>query len=715
MHKHILILPILILSITFASAADIAYILEDSSSVSPTITSALNDLSLNYDIIRDSQIQSTDFSQYSVLLVTEDVTRRASIPFTTHSALFLDKKIADTVWNIGSTGSSSSNKIEIESEASPFFSGVFVPANDEVQIYSPSGSIHYLNFPLQSNIQVEAIKTNANRPIIASSTSNSDIKNVFIGLPDSDNWNSNTILIFKNSLSWLIESSTSNLPPEFTGPTQISWSKDSTKTINLNDFFTDPESDPLTFAVDSTSGGTDITLNQVNNIITFSSTSGWTGTDWIIFSASDPHHTTLSDQIDLIVSDINVPPTITSPSPSSSVVNLLPSASQTFQIQVTDPDSTPTIEWFVNNAKQSSTSNQFTFSQSSTGTYQVKVEVSDEESTVSKTWTVIVASSSDSTPTETSFEDANACETLSNDVDVEIESPDPDEDVEIGESLRVRIEVKNDIDEDQDFNIEVHLFNLDTNNSEDKIETDLALDGLESDLISLDFDIPTDLDASESYALFVMAEDKSCNQDHVPIDIKRPADEVIISSFDIPSSAQCGDIVTARVRVENIGSQDQNVKIRIKNSKLDITEQTSAFELEKFDEDDVETKDVTFRIPTNINSGTFKIEAIVLFDGTNTVSQDLAVSCQKLLVNELERPQTPQDNATNFSNLQPSGSASLVTSILLSLTFIIIAVAVVLYIVSSRKKSFTFNFSKRSKAIPRSVKHLFQTLRQKWR
>lgn len=189
------------------SAADVAYILEDSSQVDTSIVSVLNDLGLSYSIIHDSQIPSTNFSNYYILLVTEDVGNKDKLPFNSTHAIFFDRRIAETVWD-GSASSFTTNakQIKIVIAGHQIFTNLTIPPTGIIDIYSGTGrEIHYLSRK-PSYVTSLAIKTTENKPVIASSVRTIDgypVRDIFFGIIDSGYWNDNVKTMFKNSLVFL--------------------------------------------------------------------------------------------------------------------------------------------------------------------------------------------------------------------------------------------------------------------------------------------------------------------------------------------------------------------------------------------------------------------------------------------------------------------------------------------------------------------------------
>ena len=191
--KLILVFGFVLLATNVSAKTNVAYVLEDSSAVSQNVIDVFNQAGLTYDIIRDSKISSTDFSKYDVLFVAEYVTNTDKIPLNKMSAIFLDRKVAREVWNLGSssTGATLGRNIEVYDAQSFVFNNTGVSAGSELTVYNsfPGFDLHYLNPPVPSKVKTAAIRADYFRPIIAYSTDAHDtyaIKNLFFGIKKSD-------------------------------------------------------------------------------------------------------------------------------------------------------------------------------------------------------------------------------------------------------------------------------------------------------------------------------------------------------------------------------------------------------------------------------------------------------------------------------------------------------------------------------------------------
>src|SRR3989344_7578971 len=108
MNKLIILIMGIVLVLPFAAATDIAYIVKDSSHPDAIITGLINEANYTYNIIDDSQIASTSFSQYKMILVGEGNFRNDAfkIPVNRQNSVILNSiHLAD--WNWTSDGLSS--------------------------------------------------------------------------------------------------------------------------------------------------------------------------------------------------------------------------------------------------------------------------------------------------------------------------------------------------------------------------------------------------------------------------------------------------------------------------------------------------------------------------------------------------------------------------------------------------------------------------------
>ncbi|MEA3378954.1 MAG: hypothetical protein U9Q69_04935, partial [Nanoarchaeota archaeon] len=149
-------------------------------------------------------------------------------------------------------------------------------------------------------------------------------------------------------------------------------------------------------------------------------------------------------------------------------------------------------------------------------------------------------------------------------LDIEIEEPDDGDEYKPGEKIDIEVQVDNDDDDNLDVVVEAILYNIDEDEEIEKVSEEKKIDDNDDEEFKLTLTIPTgDFDEDDTYYLYVRAyeednEDDHCNFAWIEIDIERDRDDVIVDKFTMtPEVASPGDTVFFSVRVENIGTDEQ--------------------------------------------------------------------------------------------------------------------------------------------------------------
>ena len=240
-----------------------------------------------------------------------------------------------------------------------------------------------------------------------------------------------------------------------------------------------------------------------------------------------------------------------------------------------------------------------------------------------------------------SFSDAPRCDVKDDKLEISIKDPRNNKKFEIGETIDVEIEIKNDFEEDKKFEAEVHLYDLNEENSEEKEKDDFKIDSGDKEKINLEIKIPDDIDDGNEFAIYTFVEDKDriiCNSKFVNIKIEREDDFLKINKFEVsPNVVRKGDKVYFSVKVQNMGAEEQDVIVEIMNESLNLDLKSHVFELEEFDEsDDDKTIELEFIIPQDAKAGVYEILAKAIFSGKE-VSKNIS------LIIEEPKPQKMND------------------------------------------------------------------------
>ncbi len=213
----------------------------------------------------------------------------------------------------------------------------------------------------------------------------------FIGHYNSQSISSNIVLLTITNI---------NDPPYLiSNISNQSITKNSNLTLNMNSYFSDPDTKTnLTYTVSTNSN---IELSQNNNTIILTPTTDFEGEQSITISASDGTYSSTSNSFTITVdSQTNSTISIISYTPTTDP-SIFVEDSQSFSITTS---STPTIiTWYVNDIEQSTTEKIFTYIPTEGGVYTIKAVISDGTTEDSQTWTLTVSSELISEETTTSI------------------------------------------------------------------------------------------------------------------------------------------------------------------------------------------------------------------------------------------------------------------------------------------------------------------------
>ena len=197
MKRIYLILVALIFSLYIASATDIALVVKTSGN--SNVISAIDELNYTYKVITESQISSTNFSQYAVIIVQDDLTNEASLPLLAKNSIFINRDAVSIVWHGASVSKTQTIFSKLEQLNTPFTEGF---SSIDFQAYTSNKDVHYLKIK-PSIVSRVALTTGGGGfyGIVDYSNVNNSRK-VFFGFTEINYWTSDTKKLFKNSLKW---------------------------------------------------------------------------------------------------------------------------------------------------------------------------------------------------------------------------------------------------------------------------------------------------------------------------------------------------------------------------------------------------------------------------------------------------------------------------------------------------------------------------------
>ena len=230
------------------------------------------------------------------------------------------------------------------------------------------------------------------------------------------------------------------------------------------------------------------------------------------------------------------------------------------------------------------------------------------------------------------------------DVDNKGDSEDSDDDVWIlGDEVEIQIDVENLLPNDDlnDINVEMGLFDFTGNNVADDLDFDDPdeeeqeigdIDEDDEETATFRFRVPPDFDVGQHNLVFKAFEDGKestlCveREFETKVDLDQESEEgrfVIVDEIMMDQQVTCGDTVSGRFTVFNIGDETQErVLITMKNNELGVDQK---FEITSdFDEGDDQSFDFTFSIPTNAQNKLYPIEFTTEYDYRNGIYREIS-------------------------------------------------------------------------------------------
>ena len=208
--------------LSFASAADIAYLVKTTLTADQDLAWEISSAGYSYYLIPESSFPATNFSAYKLLVVGDDDFNAAeSIPTESHNSLIINSE--NYYYHLGSyqlgwsrsLGSSSSpTTLRIEPTSTNITAGLPSIFN-AYSVADPNVKTFYLVSPPANREKIVAIQ-GGNRDgylVVAALSPGQTLlngktlekRNLFFGITTAKYWTPETKLLFKNSLEWAIK------------------------------------------------------------------------------------------------------------------------------------------------------------------------------------------------------------------------------------------------------------------------------------------------------------------------------------------------------------------------------------------------------------------------------------------------------------------------------------------------------------------------------
>jgi len=413
------------------------------------------------------------------------------------------------------------------------------------------------------------------------------------------------------------------------------------------------------------------------------------------------------------ITNVNDAPRIT-PHPEGKV-KIIEGNTKLFEIQVEEVDGDDyEIKWELEGEEVSDTQG-YLFNQPK-GDYNLTVTVTEESKTTAYNWDVRVGAISEFTCEEVGgysceedelcykndilnvldpgtccsvkcqpeLKDLERCENVEEKIKIIIKNPDQGEEFRIGDTINVEVKVKNELDEDIDLEITAYFYDMTDEEVVDDDSESMDLEEGENEEFDFIFEVKNSLDERNDYAIFIKAEDQSCNEELVEVEINREEDDVIIKDLAVEQNIMCGETLDYSVKLVNKGSKDQDVTVKAEIPELGLSHESEEFELENYGREDTETKRFTFEIPEE-TEGEYKLITTTQFNNKKRINEQIiTITCDKSQESAQEQIQTislgtKQELKKEITDQTDNTQKALLLITIATTTIVVLAVIYILY------------------------------------
>lgn len=195
MSKLFIFAFLLLLFLPAVLAEDIAYVLKNPSNPEQSIISSINEMGYTYKLIDESQVSSTDFSKYLMILLGDENIN--NVPVNSHNSLVLDPDYY-SLWS-GSISSVSSTGI-----LKAFNLQTFIADSREFEAYTKSQiPMYYLSGKKSSTAITVRADTTSGRGYFVVAIKR-EPRRAFFGITETDFWTQDSKELFKKTLEWVL-------------------------------------------------------------------------------------------------------------------------------------------------------------------------------------------------------------------------------------------------------------------------------------------------------------------------------------------------------------------------------------------------------------------------------------------------------------------------------------------------------------------------------
>ncbi len=392
-------------------------------------------------------------------------------------------------------------------------------------------------------------------------------------------------------------------------------------------------------------------------------------------SASDKDGSALLD-IEFNVLPVDDSPRIFSSSETEEIF-INEGDSRIFSVDIKDDDPLM-ISWLIDGNKVYD-GEKYLFSKNK-GNYTLTAVYSSNSVVFTKSWNIFIFAKDnlgDNLLKENrnyTFSDAESCKIESKKIILSLGESLSNNDIQPGELLEGDLEIVNNGLEELDLDLEFHLYDLEKDESIEKVKERIKIDSGRRKRVDFEIKIPEYIEADGKYAIYAKAEDGLCSQTYSDISIE-DLEHLLKLDLTLPDFALCSNKTDIIVKVKNLGENNEEVNLSLLIPSLNISEIIDSFEIEKLGKRDTLKKTFSLNIPET-RYVMHEVTAFAEYNGVNlSVRENLKVDlCEDNyqeayteIKDEIVKVNNINDNVFLSSKASYFFSESLIISIILSI------------------------------------------------
>ena len=435
-----------------------------------------------------------------------------------------------------------------------------------------------------------------------------------------------------------------NMPPVFSDLNcLLSVSEDTSYQCELS--ASDVENDSFSFSIE---GKSKMNCSIQGNILKYISEKDQTGAGNCKIRVTDIRNASNEKVINFSITNVNDVPVIKDYYPKTSSVKVLGNTEKRFTIFASDIDSNFNIAWKLGEEVVGNLSN-YNFIKTK-GNYVLTAVVSDGEYSTNQVWNIFVGDVNDFTCSEMSghvcnenqtcsngqvlnVSDTNSCcsvacsakppqfksirnmslENKTSNIKINSITPESGEKKYLGDQINSSVKIENSMSSMMDMDLQIYIYDTTREKIIDKISDDAKINSGSYKVFDFSYTLDDDLKESDSYYIFIRAigkdndNKKYYNEIYEKLNVDRKDSDLVITDVVIPQyGIVCGDEISVKVVVENLGKNYQFITLKTENSELGLNLVTESFRVGGYKEES--EKEITLPIPANAKEGAYTLK-----------------------------------------------------------------------------------------------------------